>query len=77
MTEQQWKAIEQNDASYDGVFFYGLKSTHIVCRPSCPARACNPKNIVIFGSVKEAIQGGYRPCLRCHPELPGWRGAKA
>ena len=77
MTKEQWQAIEQNDASYDGVFYYGIRTTGIVCRPSCPAKACLPQNVVIFDSLKEARAAGYRPCRRCRPELKDWHGPKA
>ena len=76
MTPEQWNAIETNDASYDGVFYYGLKTTRIVCRPSCPAKACNPKNVIIFDDCESAVKAGFRPCQRCRPDIPGWRGPK-
>ncbi len=77
MTPEQWNAIETNDASYDGVFFYALKTTRIVCRPSCPAKACKPKNVIIFDDFESAVKAGFRPCQRCRPDIPGWRGPKA
>ena len=76
MTQEQWQAIENRDASYDGVFYYALKTTKIVCRPSCNKKQCSPENVVIFDSLKEAQQEGYRPCKRCRPDLPEWKGAK-
>ena len=76
MTKEQWLAIKNKDKNYDGLFFYGLKSTKIVCRPSCPSRTCKAKNVVIFDSLEEASNEGYRPCLRCRPDLPQWEGAK-
>ena len=76
MTDEQWAAIETNDAAYDGLFVYGLRTTRIVCRPSCPARACARENVEIFPGVQEAMLAGYRPCLRCHPEKADWKGAR-
>lgn len=77
MTKEQWSAIRNNDKSYDNQFFYALKTTKIVCRPSCTARACNPKNVIIFDTLQEALSHGFRPCMKCRPEIPGWNGAKA
>lgn len=76
MTQEQWQAIKNGDASSDGQFFCGRKTTKIVCRPSCPAQSRVPKNIVVFDTLDDAIQMGYRPCSRCHPELEHWEGAK-
>lgn len=76
MTQSQWLAIKNNDKRYDGVFFYALKTTKTVCRPSCTARTCNPKNVIIFKSLDEAIAKGFRPCCRCRPDQMNWEGAK-
>lgn len=77
MTEEQWLAIKNNDKDYDGQFFYALKTTKTVCRPSCTARTCNPKNVVIFRTFDEAIAQGFRPCQRCRPDQMNWEGARA
>ena len=66
------KAYGERDASYDGVFYLGVRTTGIFCRPSCPARKPLPRNVVYFGTVKEAVFAGFRPCKRCRPlEVPG------
>lgn len=77
MTKEQWLAIKNNDKRYDGQFFYALKSTKTVCRPSCTARTCNPKNVIIFHTLDEAIEKGFRPCYRCRPDQMDWDGAKS
>lgn len=65
------KIIQRRDPRYDGRFYFGVKTTHIYCRPVCPARP-KPENIIIFKSASEAEKAGYRPCKRCHPDLaPG------
>ncbi|MGH7699119.1 MAG: bifunctional transcriptional activator/DNA repair enzyme AdaA [Gemmatimonadales bacterium] len=65
-------AYRRRDASYDGVFYLGVRTTGIFCRPSCPARKPLGKNVEYFGSVKDALFAGYRPCKRCRPlEVPG------
>lgn len=69
-TPAQWQAIHARDAAGDGLFFYGVRSTGIVCRPSCPSRPARPENIVIHETVEAAREGGFRPCLRCRPDQP-------
>lgn len=76
MTREQWQAIRDNDKSYDGIFYYALKTTKTVCRPSCTARACNPRNVIIYDTLEEALRDGYRPCFRCRPDRMNWGGAK-
>ncbi len=61
------RAFYGSDASYDGVFVAGVKTTGIFCRPSCTARKPLRENLEFFGSVRQAFLAGYRPCLRCRP----------
>ena len=61
------RAFLQGDASYDGVFFTGVKTTGIFCRPSCTARKPRPGNVEFFATPREALFSGYRACKRCHP----------
>lgn len=63
--EEKIKAIMNRDNSYDGKFCYGVKSTGIVCKPSCKARKPNEKNIVLFDTPEQAANAGYRPCKIC------------
>lgn len=63
--EEKIKAIMNRDSSYDGKFCYGVKSTGIVCKPSCKARKPNEKNIVLFDTPEQAANAGYRPCKIC------------
>ena len=66
------RALEARDARFDGVFFVGITSTGIYCRPICPARATLRKNRRFFSHAAAAERHGFRPCLRCRPELaPG------
>ena len=76
MTKEQWLAIKNCDKSCDGEFYYGLTSTKKVCRPSCPKPSYDPKRIVVFGTLREALDAGYQPCSRCRPDVPDWSGAK-
>jgi AraC family transcriptional regulator of adaptative response / DNA-3-methyladenine glycosylase II len=65
-------AMQARDARFDGVFFTGVISTGIYCRPVCPARTPLRKNCEFFSSAAAAERRGLRPCLRCRPELaPG------
>jgi AraC family transcriptional regulator of adaptative response / DNA-3-methyladenine glycosylase II len=67
-----YRALSARDRRFDGVFFVGVTSTGIYCRPICPARTPRRANCRFFGSPQEAEQARFRPCLRCRPELaPG------
>ena len=61
------RALRQRDASYDGIFFLGVRTTGIFCRPSCPARKPRSENVQFFASAGEALGAGFRPCKRCQP----------
>ncbi|MCP4247349.1 MAG: methylated-DNA--[protein]-cysteine S-methyltransferase [bacterium] len=61
------RAVRDRDRSYDGVFYLGVRTTGIFCRPSCSARKPRPRNVECFGSTREALLAGYRPCKRCRP----------
>src|SRR6476661_7683004 len=66
------RALAARDARFDGVFFVGITSTRIYCRPICPAKMAREANRRFFATAQEAEQAGFRPCLRCRPELaPG------
>lgn len=66
------RALGARDARFDGLFFVGITTTHIYCRPICPARVSYPDHRRFFDSAASAELAGFRPCLRCRPELaPG------
>ncbi len=72
-------AFYSRDASYDGVFYTGVRTTGIFCRPSCSARKPKPENIEFFQTARDAMFAGYRACRRCRPleapgETPAWLG---
>lgn len=67
---QKWEAVRKGDAAFDGVFFYGVRSTGIYCRPSCRSKTPLRKNVEFFESAEKAEEGGFRPCKRCRPDLP-------
>jgi AraC family transcriptional regulator of adaptative response/methylated-DNA-[protein]-cysteine methyltransferase len=70
------RAFFASDPAYDGIFITGVRTTGIFCRPSCTARKPKVENIEFFGTVREALFAGYRPCLRCKPlesdSTPDW-----
>jgi AraC family transcriptional regulator of adaptative response/methylated-DNA-[protein]-cysteine methyltransferase len=70
------RAYQRSDASYDGLFYLGVRTTGVFCRPSCPARKPKPGNVEFFAATDEARRAGYRPCLRCRPAddngTPSW-----
>jgi len=66
------RAVHARDARFDGIFFVGITTTRVYCRPVCPARVSYPDRRRFFDSAASAERAGYRPCLRCRPELaPG------
>src|SRR5262245_28511275 len=66
------RALDARDPRFDGVFFVGITTTHVHCRPICPSRLALNTHRRFFESAASAEQAGYRPCLRCRPELaPG------
>jgi len=64
------RAYKRSDAAYDGIFYLGVRTTGIFCRPSCGARKPLTRNVDFFASAREAVFAGYRPCRRCKPLLP-------
>jgi len=66
------RALDARDARFDGLFFVGITTTRIYCRPVCPARISYRDRRRFFDSAAAAEEAGFRPCLRCRPELaPG------
>jgi AraC family transcriptional regulator of adaptative response/methylated-DNA-[protein]-cysteine methyltransferase len=66
------RAFLSKDASFEGVFFTGVRTTGIFCRPTCSARKPRPENVEFFANAPAAILAGYRPCRRCEPmKTPG------
>ncbi|CAN5518920.1 trifunctional transcriptional activator/DNA repair protein Ada/methylated-DNA--[protein]-cysteine S-methyltransferase [soil metagenome] len=74
--DTMYEALVNRDASFEGIFFVGVRTTGIFCRPTCSAKKPAPENVEFFPSPNEALLGGYRPCLRCQPMDPG-QGAPA
>lgn len=67
-----YQAFRARDARFDGQFFVAVKTTGIYCRPVCPARPPLKKSCLFMETAAAAERAGFRPCLRCRPELaPG------
>lgn len=62
-----WRAVEGRDYHYDEAFVFGVRSTGIYCRPSCPARTPRRSQVVFFLTPRFAERAGYRACKRCRP----------
>jgi AraC family transcriptional regulator, regulatory protein of adaptative response / methylated-DNA-[protein]-cysteine methyltransferase len=68
LTDAEMRAAwSRRDASFDGLFCFGVRTTGIFCRPSCPSRP-KPEHLEFFRSIGDAVRAGYRPCKRCAPE---------
>jgi len=66
--EALWEAVLNRDRGSNGKFVYGVRSTRIYCRPSCPSRRPNRTQVVFFESAGTARQAGFRACRRCRPD---------
>ncbi|HTF90408.1 MAG TPA: methylated-DNA--[protein]-cysteine S-methyltransferase [Planctomycetota bacterium] len=64
----RWKAVEARDRAADGLFFFGVSTTGVYCRPSCPARRALREHVTFFRTAAEAQRAGLRACKRCRPE---------
>jgi AraC family transcriptional regulator of adaptative response/methylated-DNA-[protein]-cysteine methyltransferase len=71
--ETMYRALVNRDASFEGIFFIGVRTTGVFCRPTCTAKKPARENVDFFATPSEALESGYRPCLRCHPTEPGER----
>ncbi len=78
--EECRRARMARDQRFDGRFYIGVKTTGIFCRPICPANLPQEKNVSYFFDQAQALQAGYRPCLRCRPDSApkswAWKGAE-
>lgn len=67
--DEMWKAVVDCDKSYDGKFFYAVKTVGVYCRPSCKSKTPLRKNVEYVETQEEAEKAGFRPCKRCRPDL--------
>jgi AraC family transcriptional regulator of adaptative response/methylated-DNA-[protein]-cysteine methyltransferase len=66
--DERWGRVVARDRSADGQFWYSVATTGIYCRPSCPSRTANPKNVQLHETLADAKATGHRPCMRCNPD---------
>src|ERR1700737_656021 len=74
------QARVRRDPRFDGMFFCGVRTTRIYCRPVCPVKPAKGANVTVYPSAAGAELAGFRPCLRCRPEAapfsPAWMGTR-
>jgi AraC family transcriptional regulator of adaptative response/methylated-DNA-[protein]-cysteine methyltransferase len=66
--DPRWARVLAREKAADGQFWYSVVTTGIYCRPSCPSRAANPKNVGLHDTLAEAQATGFRACQRCNPD---------
>jgi AraC family transcriptional regulator, regulatory protein of adaptative response / methylated-DNA-[protein]-cysteine methyltransferase len=68
--DPRWARIVVRDKTADGHLWYSVYTTGVYCRPSCPSRTANPKNVQLHDTLESAKATGFRPCKRCNPDGP-------
>jgi AraC family transcriptional regulator of adaptative response/methylated-DNA-[protein]-cysteine methyltransferase len=63
----RYDAVQAKNRAFDGIFYFGVRTTGIFCRPSCSSRTPLPENVSYFASPNDATAAGFRACLRCKP----------
>jgi AraC family transcriptional regulator of adaptative response/methylated-DNA-[protein]-cysteine methyltransferase len=66
--DPRWAQVMLRDKSADGTFWYSVQTTGVYCRPSCPSRRANPKNVTLHDDLPSAKATGFRACRRCNPD---------
>ncbi|MCA6110754.1 bifunctional DNA-binding transcriptional regulator/O6-methylguanine-DNA methyltransferase Ada [Bradyrhizobium cenepequi] len=66
--DPRWARIVARDKTADGHLWYSVATTGVYCRPSCPSRIANPRNVQLHDSLESARATGFRPCRRCNPD---------
>lgn len=66
--DPRWARIVARDKTADDCFWYSVATTGIYCRPSCPSRTANPRNVQLHNTLAAAKATGFRPCKRCNPD---------
>src|SRR5881397_3358807 len=76
-TDWRWLAVKDKNQAFDGVFYFGVRTTGIFCRPSCSSRTPKPENVAFFSDPAAAESAGFRACRRCHPAEASFPGNSA
>jgi AraC family transcriptional regulator of adaptative response/methylated-DNA-[protein]-cysteine methyltransferase len=66
-TDWRWLVLRNRNADFDGMFYFGVRTTGVFCRPSCSSKSPRPENVTFFDTSREAQSAGFRACLRCKP----------
>jgi AraC family transcriptional regulator of adaptative response/methylated-DNA-[protein]-cysteine methyltransferase len=66
--DPRWARVVARDKAADGALWYSVSTTGVYCRPSCPSRIANPRNVQLHDTLESARATGFRPCRRCNPE---------
>jgi AraC family transcriptional regulator of adaptative response/methylated-DNA-[protein]-cysteine methyltransferase len=66
--DPRWGRVLARDRTADGEFWYSVATTGVYCRPSCPSRTANAKNVQLHDTLESAKATGFRPCRRCNPD---------
>src|SRR5579862_5180778 len=66
--DPRWTRILSRDKTADGRLWYSVSTTGVYCRPSCPSRTANPRNVTVHDTLEAARATGFRPCRRCNPD---------
>src|SRR3954449_11455457 len=74
--ETMYRALVARDSTFEGIFYIGVRTTGIFCRPTCSAKKPARENVDFFATSGDALESGYRACLRCHPLDPSARPPK-
>ncbi|QJD84592.1 bifunctional transcriptional activator/DNA repair enzyme AdaA [Cohnella herbarum] len=69
--ERVYEGVVNRETTYEGIYYTAVKTTKIVCRPTCRARTPHATNVTFYPSLEEALHAGFRPCKRCKPEENG------
>jgi AraC family transcriptional regulator, regulatory protein of adaptative response / methylphosphotriester-DNA alkyltransferase methyltransferase len=77
LIQRIYETVARRESTYDGLYYTGVHTTGIFCRPSCRARTPKAENVSFYTSADEARLAGFRPCKRCKPEEPGPDGPEA
>jgi AraC family transcriptional regulator, regulatory protein of adaptative response / methylated-DNA-[protein]-cysteine methyltransferase len=75
--DPRWARIVARDRAADGQFWYSVATTGVYCRPSCPSRTANPRNVGLHDTLEAARATGFRACKRCRPDGPSQEARNA
>jgi AraC family transcriptional regulator of adaptative response/methylated-DNA-[protein]-cysteine methyltransferase len=77
LDDPRWARMVVHDKSADGLFWYSVATSGVYCRPSCPSRTPNPRNVQFYDTLEAAKASGFRPCKRCRPDGPSLDAERA